>query len=221
MIPYYGQTSSRVKMLEQQLSILGYTKALKAMDLIIHEMCAEKDFKRHDGAHYYYHLVDVTQILLSFGVKNEDVLTAALLHDLLEDVTWANREYVDETFGVRVGEIVSRVTKKKDVDYKADTAEMDRYLNHIGEMWESALVKTADRIHNFSSMRSSSRKHKQKQVVETETFYIPFFKTCRNQYPRYAPFFFFAKTMIEPTLFEIKESLRLGDKLECLLNIRT
>lgn len=206
--------TSRMTHLEQQLAILGYTNSLRAFDLVLTEMGADKGFKRHDGAHYYYHLVDVTQILLNFGIRDEDIITAALLHDFVEDVDWASREYVQDMFGERVAEIVDRLTKKSGVDYKTDLDEMRRYLERIGEMYECSLVKTADRIHNFSSMRNSSKTHRMRQVNETRDFYIPFFKDCRNKYVRYSNFFFFAKTTIEPILCEIEQGIERTDKLE-------
>lgn len=206
--------SSRVIHLERQLTTLGYTDALRAFDLVLSEMNAENGFKRHDGFHYYYHLVDVAQILLNFGIRDEDIITAALLHDFIEDVDWATYEYVHDQFNKRVADIVQRVTKKPGVDYKTDLKEMENYLSNIEDTYESALVKTADRIHNFSSMRKSSRAHRAKQVKETRDFYIPFFKVCRNRYVRYSDFFFFAKTTIEPILFEIEQNLIQTEELE-------
>lgn len=211
---YTPKKTSRVTHLEHQLAILGFDRALTAFDLVLTEMNAAKGFKRHDGYHYYYHLVDVTQILLNFGIKDEDIIIAALIHDFIEDVTWATYEYVQDMFGIRVANITLSLTKKPGVDYKQDLDEMHQYLGNITERYESALIKTADRIHNFSSMRKSSRTHREKQVRETRDFYIPFFKTCRNLYPRYSNFFFFAKTTIEPILFEIEQSIEITDKLE-------
>jgi guanosine-3',5'-bis(diphosphate) 3'-pyrophosphohydrolase len=206
--------SSRVTHLEHQLSILGFTESLRALDLVLSEMNAENGFKRHDGFHYYYHLVDVAQILLNFGIKDQDIITAALLHDFVEDVKWATYEYVQDQFNARVADIVLLLTKKKGVDYKEDLDEMQRYLSGIAGRCESALIKTADRIHNFSSMLNSSKNHRMKQVKETRDFYIPFFKECRNRYVRYSNFFFFAKTTIEPILHEIDQSIAKTEELE-------
>lgn len=206
--------TSRVLHLERQLAVLGFNDALRAYDLVIAEMNAEKGFKRHDGYHYYYHLIDVAQILLNFGIRNEDIITAALLHDFVEDVKWAKYEFVRSRFNERVADIVLLLTKKKGVDYKVDLDEMRRYLAGIVGCYEAALIKTADRIHNFSSMRNSSHTHRMKQVKETRDFYIPFFKDCRNKYVRYSNFFFFAKTTIEPILFEIEQGFSKIAELE-------
>lgn len=197
---------SRVKHLEKTLAILQYHQALRAFDFVIEEMSSSKGFARSDGTHYYYHLIDVAQILLNFGIRDEAVITSALLHDTIEDIDWVSPEYVEESYGQDISDIVMRVTKKDGVDYKQDLHEMNRYLKCIEERPESALVKTADRIHNFSTMSTMSRKHRLKQVTETRDMYIPFFKRCRRRYARHSEFFYFAKTTIEPILSEIESS---------------
>lgn len=209
MEQYRGKKSSRVLQLEGQLSVLGYKKSLKAFDTVLGSMGSENGFQRHDGTHYYYHLVDVAQILLNFEIKDDEIIAAALLHDFIEDVEWATYEYVEEVYGKRVADIVQLVTKDPDIDYKTDTAAMDKYLKDISGMYESALIKAADRIHNFGTMSNASNKHRMKQVKETRDKFIPFFKICRIKHVRYANFFFFAKTTIEPTLKEIERNLKI------------
>lgn len=172
-------------------------------------MSIEKGFKRHNGVHYYYHLIDVAQILLNFGIKDDEIIAAGLLHDFVEDVPWATIEYVEEVFGSRVARIVSKVTKKQGVNYKVDKTEMENYISTIEDDFEASLVKTADRINNFSTMSYSSVNHRENQVKETKEIYIPFFKRCRKKYVRNANFFFFAKTIIEPILVEIERNNEL------------
>lgn len=207
------EKSSRTLHLESQLTTLGFDKSLKAFDLVIEHMSAEKGKKRHNGVHYYYHLIDVTQLLLNFGMRDDELLSAALLHDFVEDVPWATIEYVEEVFGPRVAKIVGKVTKKKGVDYKADLNEMNEYISAIEEDLDSCIIKTADRINNFSTMKHSSISHRERQVKETKEIYIPFFKRCREKYVRNANFFFFAKTTIEPILCEIERNIELTKML--------
>lgn len=204
---YRGKKSSRVLHLELQLSQLNYVKSLKAFDTVLNTMNKENNFARHDGTHYYYHLVDVAQILLNFNIRDDEIIAAALLHDFIEDVEWATYEYVEEVYGTRVANIVQLVTKTPGVDYKVDMESMDNYLDNIEEVYESALIKTADRMHNFGTMLNSSDAHRARQVKETREKYLPFFKRCRKRHVRYANFFFFAKTAIEPILYEIERSL--------------
>lgn len=204
---YSGFKSSRVRFLEQQLSTLNYTQGLKAFDLVLGTMNVENGFERHNGEHFYYHLVDVTQDLLNLGILDEDIITSALLHDFIEDIDWGTYEYVEQVFGHRVANIVQILTKDPSIDYKTDEEAMKKYVKIIESYYETALIKTADRTHNISTMLNSTDKHRNRQVKETRDIYIPFFKRCRNKYPRYSAYFFGAKTRIEPILHEIERNL--------------
>ena len=205
--------ASRVRYLEQYLKILGYNQALKALDLVVNVMSAKNGYKRHDGSNYYYHLVDATQDLLNHGVRDEITITACLLHDFVEDVEWATIGYIESEYGEEVAIVVELVTKKKHVDYK-NPVNMNIYLGRIIQNWRASLIKTADRKHNFSTLRHATREKKLRQAKETETLFIPFFKECRKLYPRYADYFFSAKTAIEPHLWEIKERYAEVEELE-------
>lgn len=195
---------SRVRFLEQSLAMLGYTDSLRALDWMIDEMCSEKGFSRHNGTHYYFHLVDTAQDLLNHGIKNQDVITACILHDSVEDVDGITVKMIEDKFGHNVAMMVYLVTKKEFLDYK-DAKNMESYLIDILDNVGSCLIKTVDRKHNFSTLQDATAEKKLRQALETEKHFIPFFKECRNKFPRYAGFFFSAKTTIEPHLWEIKE----------------
>jgi guanosine-3',5'-bis(diphosphate) 3'-pyrophosphohydrolase len=203
---------SRVQFFEHNLAILQYEMAFKALLLVKEEMCIEKGFSRHNGTHYYFHLVDVAQKLLNAGVREEDIITAALLHDLVEDVTDTKGKPVysinDITilFNDNVATMVDLLTKKPWVDYKKDKNELQRYLDEISKNYGASLIKCADRQNNFGSLLEASSEKRIRTALETEEYYLPFFKKCRKLYPWYASFFFDAKTTIEPHLWAIKES---------------
>jgi GTP pyrophosphokinase len=196
--------NSRVRFLEQMLYILGYQESLKALDFVMREMCSEKGFKRHNGTHYYYHLVDTTQDLINHGVRDQNIITACLLHDAIEDIEGVTYFTIKDKFNEEVANMVGLVSKVKGVDYKVGN-HLELYLNEILHNVGASLIKTADRKHNFGTLRDATPEKKLRQAIETETRFIPFFKEARNMYPRYSAYFFSAKTTIEPHLFEIKE----------------
>lgn len=204
---------NRVTHLEKILTIKGFESSLQALDWMKEEMCAEKGFSRHDGSHYYHHLVAVAQDLLDFGVKDEEIITASLLHDAIEDVDGITYLMIKDKFGLRVADIVQLVTKSPDVNYKV-AKHLLVYLNRIYDDVGACLIKTADRKHNFGTLKEASQEKKLRQAIETENHFIPFFKKCRNRYPRYAGYFFSAKTTIEPHLWEIKEHYEEVEKLK-------
>ncbi|UUV46046.1 (p)ppGpp synthase/hydrolase [Bacillus phage vB_BanS-Thrax1] len=195
---------SRVVQLQMDLAEMGYKDALKALNWMISVMNADNGYKRHDGRHYYYHLVDATQELINMGVTDEVVLTACILHDAIEDVDDINYEGVKSLFGKEVADTVLGVTKNPDVNYKKGEnlkAYLDAMLPHV----RMCLVKTADRMHNFSTLKDATPEKELRQAIETETYFLPFFKECRKRYPEYARFFHSAKTTIMPHLIKIKQ----------------
>lgn len=196
---------SRVRHLQTNFAILGYHESIRALEFVMKEMCSEKGFSRHNGTHYYYHLVDTTQDLLNHGVRDQDIITACLLHDTIEDIEGVTYFMLQNEYGKRVADMVLLVTKNQNIDYKNNTEAMTIYLESILNNIGSALIKTADRKHNFGTLRDATPEKKMRQAKETEELFIPFFKECRNKYPIYASYFFSAKTTIEPHLNEIKE----------------
>jgi (p)ppGpp synthase/HD superfamily hydrolase len=207
-----GET--RVEHLQRELKKYKMDKACGALELMIFIMNEKNGFKRKDGSHYYYHLVDATQDLFNLGIRDETTLTACILHDFVEDVRGDAMEVVIKSFGVEVARIVDLVTKKEGIDYKDEEGKnITAYLDSILLDVRACLVKTADRKHNFSTMEATSSEHERRQVYETETYFIPFFKKARKMYPEYSAYFHSAKTTIVPHLKRIKKANQTEDYL--------
>lgn len=217
MVVMVEQLSSRTRHLKRALTILGYTNAYRALDLMVEEMSVENGFARHNKKHYYYHLVDVAQLLLNFGIRDENTITAALLHDYVEDVEGVTVQKVASQFGEEVAEIVRLVSKEEGIDYKNNPIEMQNYLDRIFENSKACLVKTADRVNNFQTLKESTVTHRRKQLENTMDYFIPFFKACRNKYIEHESFYFQAKTTIEPLAFEINRYLDDLSEYESLI----
>ena len=68
--------------------------------------------KRADGVTPYFSHVSRVTLILShvFGVRDEELLTAALLHDTLED-TATDYDEIEDHFGARVADMVVLLTK--------------------------------------------------------------------------------------------------------------
>lgn len=193
---------ARVIHLQKELISMQYYKALRALNWMISVMNADNDYKRHDGSHYYYHLVDATQDLINHGITDETVLTACILHDAIEDIEGVTQDSIAKDYGAEVALYVNGVTKKKDVNYK-DPKNLQEYLEYILRFPQMALIKTADRKHNFSTLGNSNMAFELRQAKETDVHFLPFFKEARKRYPEFSAYFHSAKTTIVPHLKKI------------------
>ncbi|MBU6321292.1 MAG: bifunctional (p)ppGpp synthetase/guanosine-3',5'-bis(diphosphate) 3'-pyrophosphohydrolase [Patescibacteria group bacterium] len=101
---------------------------------------------------YITHLFSVALLVAEDGAE-DDVVSAALLHDTLED-TETTREELVEHFNERVAELVEHVSEVKERDgKKLDWKERKAaYLAHLEEAPDDALlIAIADKIDNIES----------------------------------------------------------------------
>ena len=200
---FLNQTPSQF--FERRIATLyGINSApVRALDLVMQEMCVKNGFKRDDGQDYYNHCVDVANTLISFCVKDEDAVCAALLHDIVEDVKGYTEETITQLFNPRVAHFVMLVTKDPNKNYKQPEV-IEEYLENIANDMFAATIKTADRMHNMMTLKDKTFEARYRKAIETEKYYMPFFKKCRQLYPRYENLFYAARTQINPLIFEIK-----------------
>jgi guanosine-3',5'-bis(diphosphate) 3'-pyrophosphohydrolase len=207
--------------LERRLATLFgiNSMALRALDLVCEEMCIEKGFKRDDGQDYYNHCIDVANTLISFCLKDEDAICAALLHDIIEDIPGYTYNSISKTFNPHVADLVMLVTKKEGIDYKEEK-NIKNYLEAISQNVYASAIKTSDRMHNMMTLQEKTFEARHRKALETEQYYLPFFKYCRKKYPRYENLFYAARTQIHPLIFEIKsfygEIQRLQNEIDSL-----
>lgn len=106
---------------------------------------------------YISHPVSVAFIVSQY-TKDEDIIAAALLHDVLEDVKGYYYEDMVRDFGERVANIVKGVSEDKDPNLETDEKEnweerKRKYLEGLkNDSDESLMVCCADKIHNLQSM---------------------------------------------------------------------
>ena len=120
---------------------------------------------RADGlTPYFSHVARVTLILTHvFGVQDEEILTAALLHDTLED-TATNYDELAGLFGERVANAV--VTLTKDVMLPKKEREED-YVMRLREASEDVMIaKMADLYDNLSDRVRSPKLPKTAATAE-------------------------------------------------------
>ncbi|OGD32614.1 hypothetical protein A3C91_01990 [Candidatus Azambacteria bacterium RIFCSPHIGHO2_02_FULL_52_12] len=116
-----------------------------------------KDQKRkHGDLPYIVHPYSVAFILSKY-TKDEDIISAGLLHDTIEDCDYS-AEQLKADFGERVAGIVLEVTE--DVALKRGEGKVasweerkQKYLEHLeGASQEALMVSCADKLHNLLSL---------------------------------------------------------------------
>ncbi|MGH3242705.1 MAG: HD domain-containing protein [Spirillospora sp.] len=134
------------------------------------------DQLRPTGAPYVEHLLEALEVLVRGpGVTDLDLLSAALLHDVVED-TPATLADVEAEFGPVVTELVDWVTKPPatNTGRQAKRAAKSAYLRRLGEApREAILVKLADRASNVQTLDRMPPDFQRRYYAETLTYIIP------------------------------------------------
>jgi guanosine-3',5'-bis(diphosphate) 3'-pyrophosphohydrolase len=105
---------------------------------------------------YVNHLLEVVHLLSSVGnITDGDILSAALLHDTIEDTGTEKRE-IETVFGSRVLGYVLEVSDNKALP-RAERKRLQ--VKHAHTLSEGAtLIKLADRISNLRSIAAEAPK---------------------------------------------------------------
>ncbi len=131
--------------------------------------------KRDNGDDYIIHPYRVCLSLhREFGVDDEEVLAAGLLHDVMEDSD-VDRRQLSDMFGERIAEMVDKVTKRKEPD---DPSWKKRYYEALQAADdETQLIKLADRLDNIRDLpKCPSREKQVRYLKETEEVFLPWAK---------------------------------------------
>lgn len=153
---------------------------------------------RKDGAPYICHPLKVGTTLISYGIDDDITLSAALLHDVLEDccdkMPLAGRELVSQYhLAPEVLEIIQLLTKESGLD----DYELGVYFKKIEANPKAALIKLSDRLHNSSTLYTFTNEKMRKYLRETQMFLIPMASYCKKYYPEFTNAFGILKRNIE------------------------
>lgn len=116
----------------------------------------EGQTRKDDPTPYIAHPVAVAMIVSDF-TADEDVVVAAILHDVLEDVPPSVYSADDMTaeFGTRVTDLVRGVSEEKTAgeEQRPWRERKEGYLETLADDSEECLlISAADKIHNLRSM---------------------------------------------------------------------
>ena len=146
---------------------------------------AHKHVRRRSGEPYILHPIEVAKIVvgdIGLGCKS---ITAALLHDVVEDTNFTVDD-IRAIFGEKVAQLVDGLTKIKtvldDEDRKNGTTiqteslqaeNFRRILLTMGDDVRVVLIKLADRLHNCRTIEYMPEHKRDKILSETMFIFIP------------------------------------------------
>jgi guanosine-3',5'-bis(diphosphate) 3'-pyrophosphohydrolase len=132
------------------------------------------DQKRPTGAPYGEHLLEALEVLVrGAGVSDQDVLCAAVLHDVVED-TPCTIGGVRAAFGDRVADMVGWVTKPDTEEGADKKAVKEAYLKSLaGAPDDAILVKLADRASNVQTLRNLRPSKQREYYAQTVAYIVP------------------------------------------------
>ncbi len=132
--------------------------------------------KRKDGSDYITHPLAVAQIVAEELRLDSESISAALLHDVIED-TEATHEQLSKLFSSTVADLVEGVSKLTRIQYATKEDEqmenLRKMLIAMSKDIRVILIKISDRLHNMRTMEYQSPQKQKQKSLETMEIYAP------------------------------------------------
>ena len=137
---------------------------------------AHEGQKRKDGSDYITHPLAVAQIVAEELRLDSESISAALLHDVIED-TAATHEQLSKLFSPTVADLVEGVSKLTRIQYATKEDEqmenLRKMLIAMSKDIRVILIKISDRLHNMRTMEYQSPEKQKQKSLETMEIYAP------------------------------------------------
>ncbi|MBI2672938.1 bifunctional (p)ppGpp synthetase/guanosine-3',5'-bis(diphosphate) 3'-pyrophosphohydrolase, partial [Candidatus Woesearchaeota archaeon] len=134
-----------------------------------------KNEKRASGEPFIQHPLNVAFILADLKM-DDSTITAALLHDVVED-TAASLDVVKKEFGAEVASLVDGVTKLTSIKYNR---KLDYNAESIRKMLMAStkdvrviIIKLADKLHNMRTLKYLPEEDQKRIAKDTLEIYAP------------------------------------------------
>jgi len=130
---------------------------------------------RKSGEPYISHPLAVANILAQWHLDSQ-ALTAALLHDVMEDTSVTKTE-ISRNFGKPVAELVDGVSKLDKIEFESHAeAQAENFRKMLLAMARDVrviLIKLADRLHNMRTLDAVGPDQRRRVARETIDIYAP------------------------------------------------
>lgn len=160
----------------------GYYKAADALEFV---RGLEHGTRKDGVTPKFHHQLSIARLVSTLEphlALPEETITAAFLHDVLEDhYDIVSREMLESRFGKAVADAVWRLSKK----VGGLTKTYDTYFAEMATCPIASIVKLADRAHNVQTMVGVFTVEKQKKyVAEVDAYFFPMCRMARRAFPR-------------------------------------
>ena len=161
---------------EERAQAAGLDQTLAALPLMRGKHRGQFRKGMLENVPYETHPLTLACHALAMGIADDDVLAAALLHDVIEDTPTAPEEL---PVSDRVREAVCLVSYNT---YEGDKEDIKAtYYENIRKNPLAALVKCLDRCNNLSCMADGfDRPKMRKYVLQTEKYVLPLLEVIRE-----------------------------------------
>ena len=177
-------TESEIAMIEQEFASLldayAHTSHRQHVERIEQAFRfankAHYGVRRLSGEPYIMHPLAVAKIVVSEIGLGSTSISAALLHDVVEDTDYTVED-IENLFGAKIAQIVDGLTKISGGvfgDKASEQAENFRkLLLTMSDDIRVVLIKIADRLHNMRTLGAQPKEKQYKIAGETQYIYAP------------------------------------------------
>ncbi len=175
-LPDSSAATSGAEFLFHELS--GYLKPediSQLQDAYLFSQSAHSGQYRKSGEPYISHPLAVASILGKLHMDTQ-TLTAALLHDVMED-THVSKSEISNRFGTAVADLVDGVSKLDKIEFQTHAdAQAENFRKMLLAMARDVrviLIKLADRLHNMRTLEAMRPEKRRRTARETMEIYAP------------------------------------------------
>src|SRR3989344_1032445 len=136
---------------------------------------AHEPQKRESGEPYFLHPLAVAKMLAEKGLDTP-IITAALLHDTLED-TKLKRDELEKKFGSEIHGLVEGVTKLDIASFRSkqeqSTANIIKTVMASSKDIRVLVIKLFDKLHNMRTIKHLPKEKQVRIAADALTIYVP------------------------------------------------
>ncbi len=151
-------------------SIKSYrlSNSMKALEFAKEAHKGQK--RKNSDVPYFYHPLNLACHMLAMDIKDDAIIAACLLHDVVED---CDVELKDLPVDNETKELVKLLTHEKDPSLSKDD-DLAKYFKAISKNPKAALIKCVDRCNNLTTISwGLSRDRIYMYIDETERHVLP------------------------------------------------